>query len=175
MVDEIQIKMGVKNGSQQGLTPTVIHTGKMSESKPILQVSKVGSGLDSIIVERKDEIKMIEVDAMMMQQLFKACAEDLMNPRIITVPTSINASGKEELKFVSEFDHRNLIFKFERDIEYFNKVFNLKDGDLSDFLSNFFYSNIRTYCENIFGGIPSILPTTSMSTLQNNRVVITIH
>lgn len=175
MAEEIQIKMGTKSGTQSGLTPAVIHTGKMSESKPILQVSKVGSGLDAIITERKDEVKKIEVDSAMMHKLISACAEDLMTPRIISVPTSINSTGKEELKFVSEYDQRNIIFKFEKDINYFNKVFNFKDGDLADFLSNFFYSNIGTYCENLFGGIPSILPTTSMSVLQNNRVVITIH
>ena len=130
MSSEIEIKMGSKNPNTitpvQGLNPTVIHTGKFNDDKPILQVSKVGGGFDHMITEKVETFKKIEITSLMMHKLLEACAEDLLTERIITVPSSINASGKDQLSFIYGYDARNQMFNFNRDIKYFNTVFGFK-------------------------------------------------
>ena len=169
--EEIGIKIGSKVANT-GLPPTVIHTGMMHQ-EPVIHMSKIG--MEEMITEKKDTINKIEIDSLKMGKLIDRCAEDLMVERIIQVPNSINSSGKDTVKFVLTYDSRNKIFSFSKDVKYLNTVLNLKNNDLADFLSGFFYSNISKYSEIVFNGVPIIMPATSMEALLNNRVQVTIH
>lgn len=174
-MSEPEIKMAVKSSTNSGLAPTVIHTGQMKQ-EPILNISKIGDkGLGEHIIEKSNKLKMIQVDSIMMSKLLDECAKDLMHDRILSVPSNMNSNGQDQVKIIIDYDPRNRIFTFGKDINYINKVFNLKLGDLSDFLSNFFYTNINIYSQKLFEGVPEILPVTSVEALQNNRVIVTIH
>ena len=167
-----EIKMAVKSQQPVGVAPVVIHTGQMKQ-EPIIQVSKIG--LENIIVEKKEEVNKIEIDAFKLQDLIDACAKDLAEKRKINVSQAINPAGVEIFSFITVYDSRNRIFQFEKDVHYFNKIFGFKNLDLADLLSNFFYMNINKYSSDLFDAIPESLPMTSMEALPNNRVQVTIH
>ena len=85
-------------------------------------------------------------------------------------------NGSDEIvSLVTEYNKVNRIITFGFDIKELNKLFDMKNGELSDFLSNFFYSNINKYSEILFKATPEVLPITSMDTLQGNKVIIQIH
>ena len=144
-----------------------IHTGNLTQAT--LTVSKIG--MEEKIVERKEEkLKNIELEKDQMYTLIKECANDLSVSRKVIVD-----NNETIFKLLSEFDERSLIFVFDKDINFVNKAFKLKEKDLGDFLSNFFFMNVDTYCYNLFGGTPTIIPMTSVENLSDKRVKITVH
>lgn len=167
-----EIKMGTKN-QNNGLPTQVIHTGTLKES-PILVVSKIGME-NKISNESKTDIVnqyniTKEIDKFEFYKLLDACAEDLKAKRKVLV------NGKEEvIELIAYYDNRNTLFKFNYDNNFLNEVFNLKNNDLADFLSNFLFTNINTYSHNIFGAIPEVLPLVSMDERVGNLVGISIH
>ena len=165
----MEIKMGTKDGG--GIIPTIgtklVHTGNLN---PVtMTVSKIG--MESLIKEKEiPKIKYMSINKMQCIQLLEACAQDLATKR--KVQTS---NGLEILELLLSFDNRSLIFSFNKDISYVNEAFKIKEKDLADFLSNFFFLNASTYCNNVFGAEPESLPIISAEALQNNRVILTIH
>ena len=162
----MEVKMGSKD-SNGFVEVQKIHTGTLTPTT--LVVSKIG--MENHITDKKqDQVKTIELDKNQMRELINECAEDLKVSRKILMDNS-----EVTIKLISEYDPRNLIFAFNYDINYINKAFKIKEKELSDFLSNFFYSNLNTYCRNLYGGQPINIPMTSIENLQNNRVIFTIH
>lgn len=170
-MSNVEIKMGSKLSNEhgsKGVVTSVVHTGNMANS-PILEVNKI-EGMGELIVEKKNTIKMVSIDNTQMKQLLDFCAEDLMTKRKIRI------NGVDEVvSLVTEYNSTNQIITFGFDIKELNKMFEVKNEELSDFLSNFFYSNINKYSEILFKAIPDFLPITSMDTLQGNKVIIQIH
>lgn len=170
-MSNIEIKMGSKltnEHADKGIITSVVHTGKLANS-PILEVNKI-EGMEELIVEKKNTVKMISIDNNQMQLLLDFCAEDLMTKRKMRI------NGSDEIvSLVTEYNKVNRIITFGFNIKELNKLFDMKNGELSDFLSNFFYSNINKYSEILFKAIPEELPITSMDTLQGNKVIIQIH
>ena len=169
----IEIKMGSKSEStgRGDLKPLTIHTGSM-KPEPEIQISELG--LKNVITEKKDIVKKIEIDNNMLIKLLEECAKDLMVERIIKVPSKYDGSGKMTLPFLTNYDARNRIFTFTKDVKFFNDCLNLDNSDLADFLSSFFFFNINKYCMNLYNAVPIILPVTSFEAQPNNRVTITL-
>ena len=170
-MSNVEIKMGSKLTNEHGsngIISSVVHTGKMSNS-PILELNKI-EGMEELIVEKKNSIKMITIDNNQMQKLLDFCAEDLMTKRKVRI------NGVDEvISLVTDYNPMNRIITFGYSISELNKIFDMKNGELSDFLSNFFYSNINKYSEILFKAMPEVLPITSMDTLEGNKVIIQIH
>ena len=165
------IKVGVK--TTPGLAPHVVYTGSLKE-EPILVKSKIPGMEEKLSNLNKSDLvkkeKKIEIDLFMFHKILGACAEDLSAKR------KININNKEEiLSLLINFDPRNQIFNFSKDIDFVNKAFGLKLNDLADFLSNFLFTNINTYSLNLFNAIPEILPIVSIEARPNNTVIVSIH
>lgn len=167
----IEIKMGSKVTNDHGGSATVtkvMHTGTMSNSAT-LEVSKV-EGMSEKIIEKTNKVKTISIDNGHMQQLLDFCAQDLLTKRKMIV------DGREEIvSLISSYDSKNRLILFNYNIKELNKLLDLKNGELADFVSGFFYSNINKYSEILFNAIPDNLPMTSMETLQGNRVIVLLH
>lgn len=165
----MEIKMGTRSldGNISSMETKVIHTGNRTPIQ--MTVTKVG--MEQFITEKKEEKhESIEINKLKCIELLKLCAEDLSNPRKIII------NGLEEIvNIISLFDSRNLIFSFTKDIAYINEAFKVNEKDLSDFLSNFFFTNINTYCWNLYNAYPSLLPMISVESVQGNRVIVNIH
>lgn len=170
-MSNIEIKIGSKLSNEhgsKGVINTVIHTGKMANS-PILEMNKI-EGMSELIVEKPNTVKMISINNEQMQQLIDFCIEDLMTKRKIRI------NGSDEIiSLVTEYNKASKIVTFGFSINELNKIFDMKNGELSDFLSNFFYSNINKYSEILFKATPDFLPITSMDALQGNKVSVQIH
>lgn len=170
-MSNIEIKMGSKVTNDHGgsaVITKVIHTGSLTNSAT-LEISKV-EGMGEKIIEKTNDIKTISIDNNHMQQLLDFCAQDLLNKRKMLVN-----GGETVVSLVSSYDSKNRLITFNYNIDELNKLLGLKNGELADFVSEFFYSNINKYSEILFNAIPDVLPLTSMETLQGNKVIISLH
>lgn len=168
----MEIKVGSKiPRTGIGMAPQAIHTGQI-KTAPILVTSKIGmedklSNLDKI--DRIIPDKKIEITKDNFLAILKECAQDLMVPRKLLV------DGNEETVILLD-SFENLIFTFNKDITFINKVFNLPTNTtLDDFLSNFLYVNIDTYSYNLFNAVPEMLPIVSTETISPYKLLLTIH